>query len=76
MNEAKKKGVESFLYTKATTNRDGDFKTALPLKRGQSYSVIIEATNFQPKEVDEGVEIGDGGESILVVGSVELQKKK
>jgi S1-C subfamily serine protease len=76
VNEAKKKGVESFLYTKATTNRDGDFKTALPLKRGQSYSVIIEATNFQPKEVDEGVEIGDGGESILDVGSVELQKKK
>jgi S1-C subfamily serine protease len=74
--DAKKKGVESFLYTKATTNRDGDFKTALPLKRGQSYSVIIEAANFQPKEVDDGVEIATDGAAIFDVGSVELRKKK
>jgi S1-C subfamily serine protease len=76
VTSAKKKGVEALLYTKATTNRDGDFKTALPLKRGQSYSVIIEATNFQSIEIDEGVEIGNDGAATFDVGSVELQKKK
>ena len=59
-------GTDEEVYEQVTTDRKGRFETAIPLRRGSTYSVGYVADGYEPTSEDD-VEIGEDTADLIEV---------
>lgn len=66
---------ESMVAASGTTDSKGRYQTTPALARGESYSVVVGAKNYQPRVFENGLEITADDPDITSVDPITLKKR-
>ncbi|MBI5034439.1 MAG: trypsin-like peptidase domain-containing protein [Chloroflexi bacterium] len=67
--------IEALVAASAETDADGNYITAPPLARGQKYSVIVGAEDYERREFENGLEITTKHSNVITMDPVTLQQR-